>query len=196
MPDGALEIPRACLQICPRIEELVDMEIGDLVFTRPFVSSFFGYLHEAALSMTPILSRIKPALTPNDRFHQHRIQVMFNCHRANEAIVLLKPRRAHPFVKRVKRIPGNECEIGKARSERQHHAQDKFEQKPDHSVRATIIDYDYQHESEHERWPLRGKNQLRSGHCRSGDPSRTRLLRAGKPGPTRGSRFARPRAVP
>src|SRR5206468_10879637 len=85
MSDGALEIPRACLQICPRIEKLVDMEIVDPVFPRPFVSCFLGYLHEAALSMAPILSRIKSALTPNDRFHQHRIQVMFNCHRANRS---------------------------------------------------------------------------------------------------------------
>src|SRR5439155_1693975 len=58
------------------------MEIGDPVFTRPFVSCFFGYLHEAALSPSPVLSRIKPALTPNDRFHHHRIQVMFDCDRA------------------------------------------------------------------------------------------------------------------
>src|SRR5947207_5538802 len=94
------------------------MEIGDPVFTRPFVSCFFGYLHEAALSPSPVLSRIKPALTPNDRFHHHRIQLMFDCDRAYEAIVLLKPRRAHRFVNRVKRIPGHEGEIGTARSER------------------------------------------------------------------------------
>jgi len=99
-----VEIPRACLQICPRIEKLVDMELL-ILFRAPFVSCFFGYLHEAALlhdSHTSLgsnrLSRqrpLSPASDPGD------VQV----HRANERIVLLKPRRAHPFVKRVKTDP-------------------------------------------------------------------------------------------
>ena len=51
-----------------------------------------------------MFSRIEAALTPNDRFHKHRIEMMFGCDNANQAIVLMKPRRAHPFVKRVDRI--------------------------------------------------------------------------------------------
>jgi len=51
-----------------------------------------------------MFSWIETALTPNDRFYKHRVEMMFGCDNANEAIVLMKPRRAHPFVKRVDRI--------------------------------------------------------------------------------------------
>jgi len=132
MPDGALEIPRACLQICPRIEELVDMEIVDPVFARPFVSCFFGYLHEAALSPTPILSRIKPALTPNDRFHQHRIEMMRCRERANQVIIALKTGRAYPFVKCVDWVSGLDGQVTSARSQCEQHANDEFEQESYH----------------------------------------------------------------
>ena len=49
--------------------------------------------------------QIEPAFTPNDGFHQHRIKLVFQRDGPDEAIVLLKPSRTHPFVNRVNRIP-------------------------------------------------------------------------------------------
>ena len=99
-----MQIPRACLQVYLRIEELVGMEIGDLIFASPFVGCSFSYLHEPALSVGAILSWIEPALAPNDGFHQHGIELMFGRDDANEAVVSLKSRRTHPFVNRVDRV--------------------------------------------------------------------------------------------
>src|ERR1044071_4505139 len=53
----------------------------------------------------------------------------------------MKSGRAHPFVKRVERISGFQCEISKSRSDCQQHAQNQFEQELYHSTRATIADY-------------------------------------------------------
>src|SRR5215831_10175541 len=53
----------------------------------------------------------------------------------------MKPGRAHPFVKCVKRVPGFHCEIHKGRSDRQQYAENQFEQDLYHSTRATIVDY-------------------------------------------------------
>src|SRR5262245_41193285 len=53
----------------------------------------------------------------------------------------MKPRRAHPFVKCVERIPRFQCEISKCRSNCQQYAEKQFEQKLYHSTRATIPDY-------------------------------------------------------
>src|ERR1041384_1783727 len=53
----------------------------------------------------------------------------------------MKSGRAHPFVKRVERISGFQCEISKSRSNCQQHAQNQFEQELYHSTRATIADY-------------------------------------------------------
>src|SRR5205814_4817684 len=167
MFDGTMQIPTARLQVRFRIEKLFHLKAGDLIFTRPFVSRFFAYLHKPAFSVAAMFSRIEAALAPNDRFHQHGIEMMFNCDAANQSIVLLKPRRTHPFVERVNRIPRSHCEVSKACCKRQQHAEDQFEQKSDHSVRATIADYDceHEHEHEHELQPAHDENQLRSGRC-------------------------------
>src|SRR5215831_7678990 len=53
----------------------------------------------------------------------------------------MKPRRAHPFVKCVERVPRFQCEISKCRSNCQQYAEKQFEQKLYHSTRATIADY-------------------------------------------------------
>jgi hypothetical protein len=74
---GAMQIPRAGLQSCLWLEKLIGIETGDLVFARPLVGRSFGDLHQAALSMAALLFWIEPALTPDDGFHQHRIQMMF-----------------------------------------------------------------------------------------------------------------------
>src|SRR5580765_2359094 len=74
---GAMQIPAASFQICLWFEKLIRIETGDLVFARPLVCRHFAYLHQAALSMSATLFRIEPALTPDDGFRQHRIQMMF-----------------------------------------------------------------------------------------------------------------------
>ena len=74
---GAMQIPGARFQICFWFEELIWIETGDLIFTRPFVGGTFGYLHQPALSMAAVFLWIEPALSPDDGFHQHRIEVMF-----------------------------------------------------------------------------------------------------------------------
>ncbi len=74
---GAMQIPGARLQICLWFEKLIRIETGDLIFARPLVGRYFAHLHQAALSMAAMLFWIEPALTPDDGFHQHRIQMMF-----------------------------------------------------------------------------------------------------------------------
>jgi hypothetical protein len=73
---GPMQIPGARLQICLWVEKLVRIETDDLVFSRPFVGRSFAHLHQPALSVTAVLLWIKPALTPDDSFHQHWIQMM------------------------------------------------------------------------------------------------------------------------
>ena len=87
--------------------------------------------------------------------------MMFYRDPANQGIILLKPRRAHPFVKRINRISRPHAEISKPCSQCQQHTENQFEEESDHSVRATIADYDY----EHELRAGHGKGQLCSRHC-------------------------------
>src|SRR5207244_6018491 len=55
--DRATQIPRARFQIRLRIEKLVDIEIGDLIFARPLVGRFFDYLYASVITMSAIYSR-------------------------------------------------------------------------------------------------------------------------------------------
>ena len=54
--------------------------------------------------------------------------MMFGRDGANQAIVLMKPRRTHPFIKRVDRIARSNSEINEARGQGQQYAQDQLEQ--------------------------------------------------------------------
>ena len=99
-----MQIPCASLKIRFRIKKALHLEIVDFICMRPFVRCFFAHLHESALSVTAIFSWIEAALTPDDCFHQHRVKMMFGRDGANQAIILMKPCRAHPFVKRVDRV--------------------------------------------------------------------------------------------
>src|SRR6266576_6158881 len=123
-----MQIPCASLQIGFRVKKLVHLETGNLVFTCPFAGRFFAHLHESPLFVGPMFSRVEAALTPNDRFHKHWVEMMFGCNNANHAIVLMKPRRTHPFVERVDRIARSDAEISETCSQRQHYAEEQFEQ--------------------------------------------------------------------
>ena len=128
----------------------------------------------AAISLTCIrprsparaqLVRIEPALPPDDRLDQHRIEVVCCRDHVDELIVLLKPRRTDPFVKRVKRIARAQGEESDSGPGRQEEADDEFKKKADHRfVRrktATTLD---------RRWissPPRGKSRSESIHARS-----------------------------
>jgi hypothetical protein len=89
-------------------------------------------LHKPAFSVAAMFSRIEATLAPNHRFHQHGIEVMFERDAANQGIALLKPRRAHPFVERVNRIPRSHCEITKSCSQCQQHTENQFEEESYH----------------------------------------------------------------
>src|SRR5204862_4044749 len=106
---------------------------GDLGFARPFVGRFFAYLHESALSGSAVLFWIKPALTPNDRLHEHRIEMMRYRDRANQLIIPLKTRRAHPFVKCVDWVARSDGQINRAHRQREQYANDEFKQESNHS---------------------------------------------------------------
>src|SRR6267378_587693 len=127
-----MQIPCASLKIRFWIKKLLHLEIVGSICMRPFVSRFLAHLHESALSVAAMFSWIEAALTPDDCFHQHRIKMMFGCDGANKAIVLMKPCRTHPFVKRVDRIARSHGEIRETRGQRQHYAQDQFEQESYH----------------------------------------------------------------
>src|SRR2546423_12546224 len=72
-----MQIPGARLQIRLWLEKLLRMKTSDLCFSCPFVRRPFAHLHQPALSMGAALFCIEPALTPNDCFHQHRVEMMF-----------------------------------------------------------------------------------------------------------------------
>jgi hypothetical protein len=76
MVEGASQIPRTGLKICLWIEELVDLEVVDLVFVRPFIRGFLADLHQSALAGGSIFLTIKPALAPDNSFDQHWIELV------------------------------------------------------------------------------------------------------------------------
>src|SRR5436190_22946442 len=91
--------------------------------------------------MAAMFLGIEPALPPDDGFHQHRVEMMFERNAPDEPVVPMKPGRTHPFVKYVQRITRFNCEISKCRSDCQQHAENQFEQELYHSSLATIADY-------------------------------------------------------
>ena len=130
--EGAAQIPRPGFQICFRIEQLLNTEIVDLIFVRPFIGRFLAHLHEAALSGAAVFFGIKAAFAPNDCFHQHRIEMMFHRHQTNQVIVFFKTGRAHPFVERVDGVARSRRQITKARSQCEQYAKDQFKAEPCH----------------------------------------------------------------
>src|SRR5215470_9358324 len=96
-----MQVPCASLKIGFRIKKLLHFEIVDFIFTCPLLGRFLAHLHESALSVAAVFSRIEAALAPHDCFYQHRIEMMFGRYGANQAIVLMKSRRTHPLVECV-----------------------------------------------------------------------------------------------
>src|SRR5437588_2660703 len=70
------QIPGTRFQIRFWLEKLVRIEARDLCFSRPFVGRPFAHLHQPTLSMRAALFWVEPAFTPDDCFHQHRIEMM------------------------------------------------------------------------------------------------------------------------
>src|SRR5207247_3167886 len=120
------QIPRPRLESCSWIEKLLDVEVGDLIFTRPLICRLFPDLHQPAFPSAAVFPWIEPALPPNHRLHQHRIEMMLQRDGANEAIVLMKPGWAHPFVERVDWITCWDSQIRGARGQGHQHAKDVF----------------------------------------------------------------------
>ena len=126
MVEGALQIPRTGLKICLWVEELVDLEVVDLVFTRPFIRGFLTDLHQAALAHGSVFLTIKPALAPDDSFDQHWIELMLGRDRQNEFVVLLKSSRTDPFIKTVECIAGPKREITEPGRQSDQQTQNQF----------------------------------------------------------------------
>ena len=112
MLDRPAQIPGAGLQIRFRIEQFFRAKIFHFRLSRPFRRGFFAHLHQAAFTRSAEFLRVESALPPDDRFHQHRVELMLGRDRTNERVVLLKTRRADPFVERVERIARAHREIG------------------------------------------------------------------------------------
>src|SRR5436305_15216707 len=127
-----MQIPCASLKIRFGIKKSLHLKVVDFAFMRPLVGRFFAHLHESTLSVAAMFSWIEAALPPHDCFHQHRIKMMFGCDGANQAIVLMKPCRTHPFVKCVDWIAGSHGEISETCGQREHYAQDQFEKESYH----------------------------------------------------------------
>ena len=98
------QIPRSRLEIDFRVEQFLHPEILDAIFLGPFLRRHFAHLHQAAFSGAAELVRIEPAFAPDDRLHQHRIEMMLGRHRPNERVMLLKTPGTDPLLKRVNRI--------------------------------------------------------------------------------------------
>ena len=128
----ATQIPRAGLKIGFWIEKLIGTKVVDFLFARPLAGRSFAYLHQPALAGGTMFSRIKPALPPHHRLHQHWVEMMLQRDGANQRIVLMKPGRTHPFVKCINRITGLESQISKTRRYREQYAKDQFEEKSYH----------------------------------------------------------------
>ena len=105
MLQGALQIPRAGFEIRFRIEKFFHAKILHAGFRRAHsLAALFAHLHQTALARRPELLRIKTALAPDHRLDQHRIDLVLGADVTNQLVVLLKARRADPFVKCVDRI--------------------------------------------------------------------------------------------
>src|SRR5213593_963026 len=115
----ATQIPRAGLKIGFWIEKLIGTKVVDFLFARPLAGG-------------TMFSRIKPALPPHHRLHQHWVEMMLQRDGANQRIVLMKPGRTHPFVKCINRITGLESQISKTRRYREQYAKDQLEEKSYH----------------------------------------------------------------
>ena len=70
------QIPRPGPQIRLGLEQIFHAKMVDFIFAGPFVGREFTDLHQAALSGSADLVRVEPALAPNDRFHQHWVELM------------------------------------------------------------------------------------------------------------------------
>ena len=108
MLKSPVQIPGAGFKIRFRIEQILRVKICDLVFARPFSRRPLAHLHQAAFAGAADFPRIKPALAPDDRFHQHRVELMLGRDRANEIVELMKTRRTNPFVSGVDDVAGAE----------------------------------------------------------------------------------------
>src|SRR4029450_12117071 len=110
-----------------------------LLSPRPFVGRFLAHLHQPPPPRAAMFPWMKPAFAPNDRLHQHRIEMMFYRDGTNQMIVLVKPSRTHPFVKCINRIARARRQINKARREGKQYAKNQFKQKSNHSVRVSLL---------------------------------------------------------
>src|SRR5207249_3217826 len=102
--------PGAGLKLRLRVEQIVCVKIYNLRFPCPFSRRPLAYLHQAALAGAADFPRIKTALAPDDRFHQHRIELVLGRDRANEIIELMKTRRTNPLVSGVDDVTGAQGE--------------------------------------------------------------------------------------
>src|SRR4029450_711992 len=109
-----------------------------LLSPRPFVGRFLAHLHQPALAGAAMFPWIKPAFAPNDRLHEHRIEMMFYRDEKNQMIVLVKPSRTHPFVKCINWIARARRQINKARREGKQYAKNQFKQKSNRYIRASL----------------------------------------------------------
>src|SRR5205814_8783385 len=101
MLKGAMEIPCPGLKVCLGIEQIIRLETRDMRFFGPFSCRTFAHLHETTLASGSNLSWIEPALTPNNGFDQHRIELVLSSDRASEVVELMETRRAEPLVSGV-----------------------------------------------------------------------------------------------
>ena len=78
--------------------------------------------------MGAVLLRVEPALAPNQRFHQHGIEMPLGRDRADKLVVVSKARRAHPFESGVERVAGAKGEIPKAGGKGKQQTKDQLMQ--------------------------------------------------------------------
>ena len=87
------QIPGSRLEIDFRVEQFLHPKILDAIFLGPFLRRLFAHLHQAAFPGAAEFLRIETAFAPDDRLHQHRIEMMLGRHGSNQRVVLLETRR-------------------------------------------------------------------------------------------------------
>ena len=147
MASAPLHVANAATRAANTTSRLRDFFSGSKSSSTWKLSIRFSRAHSlAAVSLTCMRPRSPAA--PNffgsnllsrqtNCLHQHRIDPMFRRDAANQAVVLVKTRRADPFVKCVSRIARSIREIGQRRCSRQQQANDELEKKPRHVVAST-----------------------------------------------------------
>jgi len=129
---GASQVPASGLEISFRIEQFLHPEIVGFGFARPLVRGVLRYLHQPSFTSAAEFLWIEPAFSPDHRFYQHWIKMVFGSDSGNKTVVLLEPGGTHPFEHCVNWIARPERQVNETRSYGQQYNENELEGESNH----------------------------------------------------------------